>query len=296
MGKLSIRYAIDEDNSFIDEMLKYSFNNSEAGIGYPRCEDLKELIAEIKIYENELKNCICIILYENERVGISGLLYSPEDQYGYMIGPIIKPKHSTKPIIKEIIGLVKQSKKDTLKTIYATITDENTLLKDCYLELDWTYKSTDREMCFDISDEIVYNQTKYQVQNLNKKNEKVINGIFRLFDRVFKWQGDRKRIEEFLKEGYKLGYVVNDSKEIIGAVCSDYLDDMDFSRLEYVAVDEKHRGKGIGRAMIEHVINQSANKNIKQVYLSTDIDNNASNLYSKIGFYDTVISHSYKSE
>ena len=43
--------------------------------------------------------------------------------------------------------------------------------------------------------------------------------------------------------------------------------------------------------MINYVINDS--RAMEKIYLSTDIKNNAANLYSKVGFYDTVVSNIY---
>ena len=56
MEKFIIKYPREWDAGFIDEMLEYSFNNPEAGIGYPRYDKLKDFKAEIEDYDSTLED------------------------------------------------------------------------------------------------------------------------------------------------------------------------------------------------------------------------------------------------
>ncbi len=56
-------------------------------------------------------------------------------------------------------------------------------------------------------------------------------------------------------------------------------------RIEDVVVDEKHRGKGIGKELIRRLLEKARKLNMKTVYLTSEPNRTAANrLYQNMGF------------
>lgn len=289
----SLRPFAKEDKYFVEKMLEHSNVNRAYELGYPRCDNLKELIAEIELYENTLEESIYIIFYEEKPIGISGYLYTPNEGEGYIIGPIVNEEFNFQESMKIIISLVLENKMEMFNTLEAVVSHKNLILDKCYEELGWKYKKTSREMRYDI-DGVKKEEGTWSVNLIDKSDKKIVDGSFKLLDKAFRWNGNRDKINELLTDEYKLACVLNERNKVIGVVCWAYLEDINFSRLEYVVVGEKYRKKGIGQALINYIINDSIDNKVKYVYLSTNISNEAVNIYKSSGFYDTVISNIYK--
>lgn len=57
-----------------------------------------------------------------------------------------------------------------------------------------------------------------------------------------------------------------------------------------IVVSDDYQGKGIGTKIIKNLIEKARKQNIKEIYLTTRIDNiKAHNFYKKLGFKDEVI-------
>lgn len=289
----TVKYATEDDYPYIRKMIEYSSKNQEGEVGYPRCLSAEELFSEIEMYENRIEESICILYCHDTPVALGGFIYEPEDEAAYVMGPICEKKFYNKENLKAMIEQMLASKQNLFKKLTVAVSRRNTLLDETYQELGWIYKETQREMGFDIKD-VNIPSVQYQIHEISDKENKNIEPVFQLLDEVFHWNGTKYSIDDLLDEGFKLGYVCDEAGHVAGAVNWAYLENVDFSRLEYVAVREESRGKGIGEAMISHVLKDSIQNGMKQVYLSTNIENdNALNLYRKLGFYDTVSSNIY---
>lgn len=292
MNKFKVRYNPEEYKDFINEILVFSNGENEFGIGYPRCDNIEELISEVELYENTLSKSICIIYDENILIGFSGFLYTEGEDEGYIIGPLLKKEYYNKENMEVILNLVLDSFKNKCEKLLAVCTDENKVLNECYIKNGWNYKETQREMCFKIDN--IDRDVKFKVNELSIDELKSNEAIFNLLDKNFNWHGDKENYNELLRDEYKTGCVFNNENEVIGAVVWSFLDNVDFSRLEYLVVNENYRNRGLGRAMINYVINDSKDKGVENIFLSTGINNAAANLYSSVGFYDTVVSNIYE--
>ncbi|MBN4056470.1 GNAT family N-acetyltransferase [bacterium AH-315-K05] len=292
-NEFTLKHAKQDDCNFISEMIDYSNKNIKAELGYPRCDDLEELLAEIEVYENLLEESICIIYHNEKPIAIGGFLYTPGESDGYLIGPIVLEKYYQKSNIIKMIDLMLNSKKNLLADIRTVVSERNSLLHESLLENAWIYSERIREMRFDLEN-IKRSPVKYEITEVDVTGSVHIDTIFKLFDKTFGWKGDFEKMEELLGDSNKVACIADKTNSIIGVVAWSYLDDTNFSRLEYVAVEENQRRKGIGENLINHVINDGINNKMKHIYLSTDIDNNAADLYGKIGFYDTIVSKVYK--
>ncbi|MCB2300838.1 GNAT family N-acetyltransferase [Clostridium tagluense] len=242
-NRFILRYTQQDDYDFIGEMIDYSNKNIDKELGYPRCDNLGELLAEIELYENTLENSLFIISYDDKPIALGGYLYTEGDD-------------------------------------------------ECYLEIEWDYKRTVREMRYDI-DGVKKETLQWIITEFDKNDCIIMNDIFKLLDKTFNWNGNHEKINELLKEDYRVGCVLDKDNNVLGVVSWAYLKEVDFSRLEYLVVKEQYRKNRIGEAMINHVINDSIDNKVTCIYLNTGINNNAANLYKTTGFYDTVVSNIY---
>jgi N-acetylglutamate synthase-like GNAT family acetyltransferase len=292
MKEFRVEYYKDNNYDFVDRLLKASNEDTNMGIGYPRCEGIEELISEVELYDNKLSECICLIFDEDKPIGMGGFLYTEGESEGYFIGPILVEEYFVKENVNYIIKLILESKRYSFKKLLGVCTDKNQTLNESYTATGWKYKTTQREMKYDVDKSI--KQVKWQVCELDKTEVKKSQDIFQILDKTFNWGGDRENFNELLRDEYKVGCVLDNEKNILGLVVWAYLEAVDFSRLEYLVVNESNRKNGIGEAMINHVINDANRQNVKNIYLSTGINNAAVRFYNKTGFYDTVVSNIYE--
>jgi len=65
-----------------------------------------------------------------------------------------------------------------------------------------------------------------------------------------------------------------------------------FSEIGLIAVDEKSRGKGIGKGLLDYVNNLTLDKGLYEIQVTTQFENTtAMNLYAKAGY--NIISKKY---
>jgi len=79
-------------------------------------------------------------------------------------------------------------------------------------------------------------------------------------------------------------YVAELKGKVIGFIVGD-LRGRSYGHIVSIAVDEQYRGKGIGRCLIEKLIEKFKRKGVKIVKLEVAVSNNvAQSMYKKIGF------------
>jgi len=76
--------------------------------------------------------------------------------------------------------------------------------------------------------------------------------------------------------------VIAIEKNIIYAVARLEFPSINQSQLRYMAVDDKHQNKGVGRLIIEHVEDYARNKNTFELFLNAR--ENAVGFYEKLGY------------
>lgn len=292
-NKFVLKNITQHDYNYISTMLDYSNKNNNLELGYPQCEDLNELIAEIESYENTIDDCLYIVYHKDVPIALVGYLYTPGKKDGYLYGPIIIEEYCSKKNCKKIINLMMNSKKNVFYGLEALVSRNNELLDESFLELGWSYEGSQIGMCFD-TDNVKKTLVKHNIVEIDKNNFKDMESVFKLLDNAFNWNGDHNRMDEVLQDICKWGCVFDKNNAVIGVVAWDYMDKVDFSGLEYVVVNKEYRRNGIGESMIRYVINDSIDNNMKHIFLSTDIDNKAANLYKRIGFYNKVIFNMYE--
>lgn len=290
--KIIVRPAEESDLRFIESVLIEYKNNDRFLLGYPRFDSIEELKGELELYESSLKDCVSIIEAESESVGIGGLLFSKEDSYGYFIPPMVKGMEIQKESYIDMVNYVLENYAQENKKVIFVVPVLNDILLSSVKSIGGSYKETQREMCFQINSDHKY--TINGVRDVLKSDNNSFKNTIQVMGDIFDWEDIEEYEKEFLDDEYRLSYMMNEKGEIIGGACWGNVNGGDFARLEYVAVKATERGKGYGRTMIEHVINSTKKLGRDKVYLSTEIENDAANLYKSMGFYDTVVSQIYE--
>jgi len=75
MTTINLRPAQRADLPFIGKLCARSTSIHHEGIGYPRCEDEGELLAELALYENSLEEHVFVVCGQaGDPVGVTGFL------------------------------------------------------------------------------------------------------------------------------------------------------------------------------------------------------------------------------
>ena len=89
MSNITLHPANEEDKDFINILCNQSWTNHEQALGYPRCEHIGELLAEIHEFENTLEKSLYMIKLNDKAIGVAGFLFTPNEREGYLCGPIM---------------------------------------------------------------------------------------------------------------------------------------------------------------------------------------------------------------
>lgn len=106
----------------------------------------------------------------------------------------------------------------------------------------------------------------------------------------FPWQ--RKHFESSLRAGHTAHIFLNDSEQIIAYYIVQQI--VDEAHLLNICVDPGAQGKGVGRKILEHVIDYAESIPASIILLEVRQSNlRAQNLYSSIGFNEMSIRNDY---
>jgi hypothetical protein len=82
--------ATAADLPFIAGLFAASNERDELGIGYPRCDDAGELLAELALYNASLEDSFHVLrLADGQRVGALGFLFDDDMPFAYVAGPLL---------------------------------------------------------------------------------------------------------------------------------------------------------------------------------------------------------------
>ena len=187
----SIRWATETDHAYIETLLLLK----QADIGYPRCDSLKEYLAELALYESELGDCTFVVLKNKTPIGIAGMLHCAADEEGYLWGPIFGEEESEKAVdccVKEII------KKYTgrCNAFSTVISKQNLLLRNHFGHSAWLLKKSYLEMQYTMTGR--EGNIKPSAVRLGNDGD-LKKRIVQFQKSEFAWQG--AQVEELLSKG-----------------------------------------------------------------------------------------------
>lgn len=127
------------------------------------------------------------------------------------------------------------------------------------------------------------------IQEIKSTDYDIIEKVEKLFPSFF---SKTRIIDDFRENDFTKYFIYIEKSNIIGIV--NYYDLIDRFELCYIEVSEEFRNKKVGSKLIEELIRIGQNKNIINITLEVNVDNQvAIKLYEKYGFKIVAIRKGY---
>lgn len=309
MQGMTLRPARRSDLSLIEKQLKAQYDHPECGLAYPRCETATELLAEYKLYGLRWQRGLRIIVSE---LGVPqaafGLLFSPEDVGSgtmierskramvYGVGPYLLEGSEPAILLPTAIAWMERLAARRFGLLRLCVVAENTPLLALLKERGWIAKEKNLEMNWVAADNPRSEKAPaWPVLRLRNSADARLLEVASLLGDSFQWEDDAlSRLREYLEEGYQIACVI-DEDTVVGACVWIAVEDTDFGRLEYVAVDSARRREQVGAVLVATALEDMREAGCDEVFLSVDPDATAARtLYETLGFAPSIRSVVYE--
>lgn len=300
MIEVSSRPARRDDLPFIGKLCARSVSIHQEGIGYPRCEDETELLAELALYENAFEDSIFVVCGpDGSPIGFAGFLVSDTDDVRYLIGPLLDGPWRTAPVAAEVLRELAERPVGG-RPLVCYVEDENTVLVQALQDTGWKPGAVQLEMRYEVSATAVprMEEETHSVRRLTGREDPAFPRVAELLGRQHGWSSDfATRLADYLDDCYHVA-LVEEHGYVAGCVLWVYVEDTDFGRLDYLSVDEAFRCRSRGSVLTRHVLADAhRTDSVEYVYLSLDPSNEvAHRLYRRHGFTDNVRSRKFTHE
>ncbi len=298
MPEISLRSAVAADLSFIGELCARSVSIRAEGIGYPRCADEHELMAELALYDNELERHLFIVCdAAGAAVGCTGFLVSATDAVCYLIGPLLHGAWRTVETAEHTLELV-LAQRIAPGALVGYIEDENVILAEAMRRNGWHRGAAQLEMSCGIPATEAGCLTvagQPPIRQLSSSGDPGFPAAAKMLGRHHDWSSDpQARLADYLDDGYQLA-VAESAGNLAGCVVWIHVSGTDFGRLDYLSVSEEFRGRSYGTALTRHVLAEAARTHaIERIFLSVDPANEAARrVYRACGFEEGIASRQY---
>ena len=300
MHGIVLRQARRSDLPLIGKLCARSVASPEEGIGYPRCEDETELLAELALYENTFEDNIVVVCDEaNTPVGFAGFLVSDTDEASYLIGPMLEgPLRNASVAAEVLIRLVRLPIGG--RPLLNYVVDDNSMLTQALRDTGWQAGEVHLEMRYQLAGVIapVSGDDTHAIRRMAGPADPAFSAVAELLARQHGWTSDSSaRLSDYLEDGYFVA-VSERNGRLAGCVLWVYLDGTDFGRLDYLSVDEPFQRRSCGSALTRHMLADAHRTDgVEYVYLSVDPTNTAAHrLYRRHGFTDNLRSRKFTHE
>ncbi|MGY2121490.1 GNAT family N-acetyltransferase [Nocardia gipuzkoensis] len=301
MADILLRSAGSDDLSFIGKLCARSTSIHAEGIGYPRCDDEHELLAELALYDNKLNEHIFIVCdAAGAALGFTGFLISDTDAVCYLIGPLLDGEWRTADIAEQALKLI-VGHALAPSSLATYIEDSNIVLAEALQRTGWRRGAAQLEMSYKISENASPPGVAPRgntIRRLTSEGDPVFNATAELLGRQHNWSSNpMKRLRDYLDDGYQVA-VSELSGGLVACALWLHVSDTDFGRLDYLSVSEEFQGRSFGSTLTRHVLAEAAaTRAIERVYLSVDPGNEAARrVYRACGFDEGITSRKYSYE
>jgi len=99
--------------------------------------------------------------------------------------------------------------------------------------------------------------------------------------------GSQEELERMISNKNVTFVVARDGTRVIGMATGNYVQKLGkkIGYIEDVVVDETYRGQGIGKKLLQYIIEDARSTQVRQIYLTSKAGRTAANaLYEKLGF------------
>ena len=265
-------------------------------IGYPYCDRPSELMAELKLYYEDVGKYVYLIYQEAEAIGYFVLLQT-DDKSCFLAGPVRYDCREDVDFYDSFFESLKTSARLESFRFYSICTINGNSELDVYLSKHSVLASRNLEMVFDLN--ALENSLMDEVNDdniLNFVNPSTdYNGLLKLFMSTHNISNEAK-LMELLNDGYELYYIKEEGvlKSLIVFVG---LENTNFGRIDYLSTDPLYPKQGYATWLVKYALREFGSRKLKKVYLSTDPTNTkAIALYQKLDFKITKINNVYRYE
>ncbi|WP_217164897.1 GNAT family N-acetyltransferase [Streptomyces sp. AC512_CC834] len=293
MTTISLRPARPSDLTFIGKLCARSSTVPAEGIGYPRCEDETELLAELALYDSSLEEFVHVVCdSEGAPVGFTGFLVSDTDDTTYVFGPLLDEAHHDSRTAAAALRLLTAVPTGG-RVLFNYVQEENTVLATALVDSGWRADSRQLEMRYAVQEAPAPGTSgpgTPWIRALTDRDDAAFAAVSALLARQHHWSSDPvARLADYLDDGYQVAVAERDG-QVAGCVLWIRVDDTDFARLDYLSVDEPHQRRSLGLALVRHTLEAvHAAEDIEYLYLNVDpLNETAHRLYLRCGFTDNV--------
>jgi ribosomal protein S18 acetylase RimI-like enzyme len=298
MHQLTARPAGPEDLERVERLCLRAVSSSEEGLGYPRCENREEMLAELAVYGLELAEGLWVLEGEQgQALGVTGLLFSHGDTSAFVIGPMLEPAERTPERMREAVARVEALAGGRFTALRNAVLSGNVLLSEALREAGWLPEHQSLEMEFRVPEGSARlpADSVSSIHRVTSPDDPVFPKLVHLLATTQRWREDPEaRLREYLREGYRMAWLERGG-ELAGCAVWVFLEGTDFGRLEYVSTAPNSRRQGVGGALVEHVLQDASRApGVVHMYLSLDPANeSARRLYGRLGFIEGPCSSIY---
>jgi ribosomal protein S18 acetylase RimI-like enzyme len=299
---LTAQPATRGDLPFIARLFAESNVRDELGIGYPRCDDAAEILAELALYDATLEDSFYVLRRGDHRcVGTLGFLFDDDMPFAYLAGPLLD--EGARHRLEEAVGCAEDIARSRFPALRNSVSAGNRALMAALDRRGWKPHHENLEMAFDLDRPPPGPPADVEIEQLAGRDAPWFFAVARLLARTHGWADGEQRLAEYLEQGYRAAFVragrvtTGGQAEAAGAVMWLHLEGTTFSRLDYVSTHEDWRGQGVGAALVHHAIVAARSSGDQRLYLALDPGNTAAHrLYLRAGFRDNLRSVIYALE
>jgi ribosomal-protein-alanine N-acetyltransferase len=294
---LRLRAPSRRDLPWIDALLRRSYRDRRRGHSYPRCDGVDELLTELRLYNLPLQQCLRVVEHGSKATGVFGFLFDPREQQSgtmieradrgvaYGIGPLLGSRPGA-ALLDRVLAKMEVTGRRRFASLRLCLIADGGSVERRLAQRGWSIAQRYIEMkrplrrLVDRAD-----AAARRVRRVRRADDPRVAAIARLLSQAFRWRDHPVgRLREYLADGYAVA-CVEQQGEVAGAVVWINLKDADFARLEYVALSDRHRGRGLGKTLVQAALADMAAQGRLTAYLSVDPANRAGQaLYRGQGF------------
>ncbi len=223
------------------------------------------------------------LAYENDRlVGVIGFDADLENGNAEIWGPFIRHSEHLQ-MTQQLWDFLLQLLPHTIKMVHFFISTENTNLRELLINNDFVEQES-KHTILRVNKESQITTTS--VKNIKELPENDIDDFKNLHDSHFpSTYYNSQQIMERINEFHKV-FVYKTEDKVVGYIYVEIQPQFGEGSIEFFAVDEKHRGKGIGVQLLMYAVTwMLSNPHMKHIDLCVNNENElAIHLYEKVGF------------
>jgi ribosomal protein S18 acetylase RimI-like enzyme len=285
VSDLGVRSAGEDDGRLIDALFRRSHALPADGLGYPRCEDLGEYLAELRLWHRILEDSTFVVTAAGRARGVFGFLYDDDARWAYLAGPMLVPGEDVH--LTDVISVAEQLASGRFDELTAAVHVANERLTEGVEARGWTRG----ELHVQMRRPLMPADRSLPDGDLQVATPE---GVRNILTEVLGPERAEAEVRQAAEEGYQVLSAAVDGAGA-GTALWKPVEGTRFAVLETLAVMPAHRRRGLGAALVREVIFRAAVGGASDLYLSVVGSNQGARaLYASLDFQDDVWRRSFR--